>query len=492
VIPLSNPAKKQGDALCRDRRLSVVVFALFFSWLLAFPFEGRVLYAITNYHGVSAHQFVFGAMAAHFAGLLACGFFVKNMRTAKKLILFSIAFCAAATGVFFLPPSFLWAAALFLAAFLVGACVAAWGFYFKGCTPKDERIKTMADGLIFSNLLMILLNMAAIHLSAQIALGFSIAFLAAAFLTALKLPKRGAEGSSASAATDADVPVSPSTPGQGAVPVSKSGALAFLCLFIVVITINSGLMYQVVSPAFARLEWLTSWYWAVPYIAALFVMRNLSGRFNRSYILYVAIAMLGISFILFIVLGRLWTDYLLINTLMLGACGVYDLFWWSILGDMLEYDKNPAKIIGTGLAANVLGVLLGGLIGNAITAANGQTQSHTLLAFGVVCATFILLPPLSNRLTRLLKSNIYLPALAETPVQEQIGMINELDLAEPLTARESEVMRLLLSGKSYKVIAAELYITEKTVGSHASKIYLKAGVTNRAELMNLFLKPPSQ
>ena len=464
----------------KSRRLSVVVFALFFSWLLAFPFEGRVLYTITDYHGVLAHHLVFGAMAAHFAGLAACGFFVKNMRTAKRLILFSIAFCAAATGVFFLPPSFLWTAALFLAAFLVGACVAAWGFYFKSCTPKDERIKTMADGLIFSNLLMILLNMAAIHLSAQIALGFSIAFLAAAFLAALKLPKKRTEESAAT------IPATPAASGQ--VPVGNSGAFAFLCLFIVVITINSGLMYQVVSPAFARLEWLTSWYWAVPYIAALFVMRNLSGRFNRSYILYVAIAMLGISFILFIVLGRSWADYLLVNTLMLGACGVYDLFWWSILGDMLEYGKNPARIIGTGLAANVLGVLLGGLIGNALTVANGQTQSHTLLAFGVVCVTFILLPPLIKRLTRLLKGNIYLPAPAETPVREQTPMMNGLDLVEPFTARESEVMRLLMAGKSYKAIAAELYITEKTVGSHASKIYLKAGVTNRAELMNLFLK----
>ncbi|MEA5024512.1 MAG: LuxR family transcriptional regulator, partial [Desulfitobacterium hafniense] len=147
------------------RRLSVIVFSMFFSWLLAFPFEGRILYALTDYYNIPTGSFVFGTLAAHFAGLLACGFFVRNMRTAKRLMLFSIAFCIAASAVFFLPPSFLWRLALISAAFLVGCCVAAWGFYFKGCTPKNERIKTMADGLIFSNLLMILLNMAAIHIS---------------------------------------------------------------------------------------------------------------------------------------------------------------------------------------------------------------------------------------------------------------------------------------------------------------------------------------
>ena len=478
MIPLVTPTKNKRDLKTCDRRLTVIVFSLFFSWLLAIPFEGQVLRAITDYHGISAQSFVFCAMAAHLAGLIACGFFVKNMQTAKKLILFSIAFCAAATGVFFLSPSFIWTVALLSASFLVGGCVAACGYYFKGCTPKDGRIKIMADGLIFSNLLMILLNMAAIHISPQIGLGFSIAVLVAAFLFALRLPEKGAEETPAKQpAAKADV-----------IKANKFGALAFLCLFIIVITINSGLMYQVVNPAFAHLKILTSWYWAVPYIAVLFVLRNLSGKVNRPYILYLAIAMIGVSFILFVALGRLWSDYILINTLMLGACGVYDLFWWSILGDMLEHDKNPAKIIGIGLAANVLGVLLGVLVGNAVT----EAQNHTLLAFTVVCVTLVMLPPLSNRLTRLLNRHIFLTAFSEIPLQEQTKptqiIINELDLIERLTEREHEVMLLIVEGKTNKEIAGELFIAERTVKYHVSNIYGKTGTESRVELANLVLR----
>jgi len=472
--------EKKGEATGRDRILTVIVFALFFSWLLAFSFEGRVLYAITDFYGVSAQTYVFGAIAAQFAGLLTCGFFVRTMRAAKKLILFSIVLCAAATSVFFFQPSFLWMAALLSAAFFVGCCVAAWGYYFKGCTPKGERIKTMADALISSNILMILLNMTAIHISPQIGLGSSILMLVLAFFFALRLPKEGAPQKQ----------VERSAAGSEAIRASKFGALAFLCLFIVVITINSGLMYQVVNPAFVHLKLLTSLYWAVPYIAALLIMRNLPRRISRSYILYVAIAMIGISFILFILLGRSWPDYLLVNTLMLGACGVYDLFWWSILGDILELDKNPAKILGIGLASNVLGVLLGGFIGNAIGTVGGSEQHPIFMALGVVCITLILLPPLHNRLTKLLKSHVFLTAFAEMPEKEQRRKMSSFNPMEPLTARESEVMELLIHGRTYKEIAAELFISENTIGSHARNIYAKAEVTNRVELMDLFLNPP--
>ncbi|NSW92073.1 MAG: LuxR family transcriptional regulator [Firmicutes bacterium] len=462
------------SAIINSRRLSVIVFSLFFSWLLAFPFEGRILYALADHYNISAHSFVFETMAAHFAGLLICGFFVKNMITAKRLMLFSIAFCIVASGVFFRPPSFLWTAALLSTAFLVGCCVAAWGFYFKSCTPKNGRIKTMADGLICSNLLMILLNMAAIHVSPHAGLGFSMLMLGAAFLFALRLPKDElTEGTLSS--------------GQGEIYVRKAGPLASLCLFVVVITINSGLMYQVQGPAFAHLEWLTSWYWAVPYIVALFIMRNLPRKTNRAYILYVAIAMIGFSFIAFLLLGRSWADYLVVNTLMLGACGVYDLFWWSILGEMLELDKNPSKIMGIGLSANVLGVLLGGLIGNAIITTSGQSHNPTLLALGVVCVTLVLLPPLHKQLTTLLKNHAYLTTITEMPTHEQTRLIREFNIAEKLTEREGEIAALLIKGKTYRMIAGELHVSENTVKTHVKNIYSKAGVQSRTELMNLLL-----
>jgi DNA-binding NarL/FixJ family response regulator len=55
----------------------------------------------------------------------------------------------------------------------------------------------------------------------------------------------------------------------------------------------------------------------------------------------------------------------------------------------------------------------------------------------------------------------------------------ELDL---LTAREREVLRLLARGYAYKEIAAELFISVKTVETHASSVLRKLQMSNRYEL----------
>ncbi len=63
---------------------------------------------------------------------------------------------------------------------------------------------------------------------------------------------------------------------------------------------------------------------------------------------------------------------------------------------------------------------------------------------------------------------------SETPVVDE-----ELDR---LTAREREVLRLLARGYAYKEIAAELFISLKTVETHASAVLRKLQLSNRREL----------
>jgi len=55
----------------------------------------------------------------------------------------------------------------------------------------------------------------------------------------------------------------------------------------------------------------------------------------------------------------------------------------------------------------------------------------------------------------------------------------ELDL---LTARERDVMRLIARGYTYKEVAAELYLSVKTVETHVSSVLRKLQLSNRREL----------
>ncbi|MEW6623960.1 MAG: LuxR family transcriptional regulator [Bacillota bacterium] len=467
-----------GERICflnlDERRLSIIVFALFSSWMLAFPFEGRILYAIADNFNYDPYQIVFGVIASHAVGLLFWGFLIKTKKAAKMLMLCSMAFCVMASGIFFYPPSRLWTIALIFSSFMIAASVVSWSFYFKSGTPKNERIKTAADGLIYTNILMILLNMAAIHLAPHIGLGLSMLMLGGAFLFTLLLPVNGEAAS-----------LPPSQQPEN--PASIVKPLAFLCLFIVVITINSGLMYQVVNPAFGHLERLTSWYWAVPYIIALYIMKNLPRKTSRNYILYVAIAMIGLSFVAFMMLDRSALSYLVVNTLMLGAFGVYDLFWWSILGEMLDLNKSPAGVFGTGLSANVLGVLVGGMIGKAVTASGVLPHTSSALALAVVFVSLIILPLLNKRLSILLKNHAYLSMLFEMPPAEQNKLTARIAQFGNLSERESQVANLLLQGKTYRTIAGELYISENTVKFHVRNVYSKFNIQSRTELIDLIL-----
>ncbi len=472
---------RKGYFVMDERILSVIVLALFSSWMLSLPFQGQILLEIAEMFDIDPQQMTLGAVAATVAGLVFWGFLIKTKKMAKRLMLISIAICIIISAVFFYPPSSLWAVALAVSAFLSSAFVAGWGYFFRSGTPRDERIKTAAEGLIYTNILMILLKLSAIYLSPHTGLGLSMLALGGACLFALSLPEE-------------EVAKSRSQPEQKEGMSHIAKPLSILCLFILVITINSGLMYQVINPAFVHLKWLTGWYWAVPYIVAVYIMKVMnipSRRINKGYFLYIAIAMIGFSFVAFMMLDRSVISYVVVNTLMLGACGICDLFWWSILGEMLDLAANPAQIFGLGLAANSMGVLIGGMAGNTLTLLKDFDQYSTALALTVVCITFIIFPLLHRHLSGLMEHH----AVGQSA---RVGEKTSAD-GDPyprtqqqqfrnLSPRESQVATLLLQGKTYKKIADELYISENTVKTHIKNIYSKYEVRSRGELIDLIQK----
>lgn len=69
------------------------------------------------------------------------------------------------------------------------------------------------------------------------------------------------------------------------------------------------------------------------------------------------------------------------------------------------------------------------------------------------------------------------PAVDSRTAQEPID-----DELNSLSEREQEVMRLIARGYTYKEVAAELFISIKTVESHMSKVLHKLQLSNRSQL----------
>ena len=225
-----------------SRRLSVTGFSFLFAYILSFQFEGQVLYSLLDLRGTNSDLYILAAIIAHFVGLFTSSLFVKSQAAAKSMMLSGMGLCFVATVPFFFPLPTLWMGGLIVSGYFTGCAVAAWGFFLRTFTPKNERIKSCADVLIYSNLLMIGVNVVAVNRSTFIGLSLAILCLVIGMAFIWMLP--------------ADQENEQNKTSKNKTYGSIKNPIILLCLFVFIITINSGLMYQVINPAFDHLTGL--------------------------------------------------------------------------------------------------------------------------------------------------------------------------------------------------------------------------------------------
>jgi DNA-binding NarL/FixJ family response regulator len=80
-----------------------------------------------------------------------------------------------------------------------------------------------------------------------------------------------------------------------------------------------------------------------------------------------------------------------------------------------------------------------------------------------------------------LRSAVRAVAVGHAPLDPRVArvLLPSTPTAEPLSAREREVLRLVAHGRANKQIAAELGITERTVKAHLGNIFRELRVTDR-------------
>jgi len=65
----------------------------------------------------------------------------------------------------------------------------------------------------------------------------------------------------------------------------------------------------------------------------------------------------------------------------------------------------------------------------------------------------------------------------ESKFDQNIRLLN-------LTNREIEIAKLIVKGKTYREIASELFISEKTVTKHIQNMFEKTDVSNKVGFIN--------
>ncbi len=81
------------------------------------------------------------------------------------------------------------------------------------------------------------------------------------------------------------------------------------------------------------------------------------------------------------------------------------------------------------------------------------------------------------------EGNLYVHPVMTRALVENLNPTAKSDPVEPLTAREIDVLRLLVRGYSNRQIADELKIGVRTVDSHRANLKAKLGLESRVELV---------
>jgi DNA-binding CsgD family transcriptional regulator len=81
-------------------------------------------------------------------------------------------------------------------------------------------------------------------------------------------------------------------------------------------------------------------------------------------------------------------------------------------------------------------------------------------------------------------------AEAELRASGETARNRDLSTAEQLTAQELQIARLVAEGLTNKEIAAQLYLSPRTVDYHLRKVFTKLGITSRAKLVRDGLPRP--
>ncbi|MDF1617986.1 LuxR family transcriptional regulator [Petrocella sp. FN5] len=450
----------------KNRHLIMINFVIVFGWIMSFPYEGPVMYAMIYEKGLDGIFLNRVTVFFVFLGLFTGRFISKDIVSAKKVI--TVCTGMALVISLFVPfiPIHIWNYLIPFLAFITGIVLSVHGYMIKGYILAKSRSRMVADVLIYANVMLVAAHILANNTSPLFSYIIIEVLLIVAFVAALHINTNEKLVRTLLYETGKETSI-------------KSYWILFL--FIFVITINSGIMFQVIYPYFSQFTVLTSIYTNIPYILAIYLLSRIYKK-CKFYLLYVGLALWGITFILFAFMGQTALGFIIICSTMLFAAGIFDLFWWSVMANNFDNVKSPSSLFGLGLSINVLGVWVGGVIGNALVSLGANKEALSFMGLFVVVISMLIIVPLNNKLSSQLEYNEFIVEISYIEKNDMRKFTN--DAKELLSKRERQVFDLLIKGKTDTEISKILYITHHTIKTHNRSIYKKLNVSNRIELID--------
>ena len=160
---------------------------------------------------------------------------------------------------------------------------------------------------------------------------------------------------------------------------------------------------------------------------------------------------------------------------------IYTLFAVLLAADYAE-DVGRPHLACLGLLLNRVGMALGSALSLALAA---QPQALIAVTAVLLLVSAAIIIVLDQRIFAL-RPRAEEEAQTERAEQTEQRKLERFSAAYGLSAREREVLPLLIDGKTNAEIAAELFVTERTVKFHVHNIMEKTGCSSRLAVTDLF------
>lgn len=461
----------------KGKRLSAFLFATVWGWILACALDGEIIHVIEYASGKSLFLLACTTLSAFILGLISCGYFVKTYSVAQKAMAIGAALCSVGGFSFFIDSLALWRFALPFIAFTSGIVLACLGFWYKYAVLREERVGFIGDVLIYSMLVMMLIDIFTINVSYiyGVLVGNLLILIAAFTFNKVKI----------------DNPEINNELGKIALEPKIKKSFFSLYLFIIMTTMASRLFNELIFSSYQQYPLLRSTYRALPYILTIFIFVRIMQKKSRVNFINISVSLFGFSFVLYSFLGKSEWSLIAIFTIFYATLSLIQLFEWEMLGEIIENSDSAVKTFGYGLSAFAVGHLITRII-LAVISSLDFSINISILAIAMIFIITIVLPYMQRAFKEAFSSHRFvMPTGAEDdltsdfeedrPLTEE-DVINRFIEENGLTEREAEILRLLAKGKAYKAMAEELFVSENTVKFHVKNIYSKLDVHSKSEL----------
>lgn len=161
--------------------------------------------------------------------------------------------------------------------------------------------------------------------------------------------------------------------------------------------------------------------------------------------------------------------------------------WLAIVDVAHNSDIHPYAVFGAGWMLYALPLAVGFYATSLIPQGTVSQNMAMIMSYAIILLLVFVLDAQPHGVRKLFASLD--PALPEPADLASVdARCQSVGANRGLTAREVEVLQMICRGRSKGYIAEALFISENTVRGHSKHIYVKLGVHNKQELIDLITR----